>query len=294
MRSETASPSGGVSPTPPAAIFPVISDCRRIIDLSETAQALRQDFGIPLGCVGAPALVLDAPGGGKRGTGPGFLVCQESSAIQCGEKPEESQRSYIANWSLYPFPTSTAVEVGSAEFSQQYQCVADALSRWTFHFETLTFTTGCPVPPQVSPDMQPCAAVLWSTLNTIARLVMTDGKVVSCSQQGSRMAVAVNGNPVPGILVCDAGSAAIGNSALVKDHCGLALKSPGAADVWQFSPLPVSQGPVDSATFDTTAGTACVTAAGRPFTFTLATRAFTPGCGAAPSVTPAVEATTTP
>ncbi|HYM15811.1 MAG TPA: hypothetical protein VEZ14_09640 [Dehalococcoidia bacterium] len=58
---------------------------------------------------------------------------------------------------------------------------------------------------------------------------------------------------------------------------------PVSLDAWHFVALPVPSGPVDSAAFDTAAGTACLSVGAQHFTFTLATMSVTPGCGAAPA-----------
>jgi len=109
------------------------------------------------------------------------------------------------------------------------------------------------------------------------------GKPVSCGLYGNTVVGAVEGNPQPGILAC--GAPATDAVIDVSKYCGFYPGDSPVSGRWQFVPLPVASGPVDSATFATAAGTACLTVGMQSFTFTLATMAMTPGCGAQPAAT---------
>ncbi|MBF6600661.1 MAG: hypothetical protein IVW36_09135 [Dehalococcoidia bacterium] len=113
-------------------------------------------------------------------------------------------------------------------------------------------------------------------------------KPAACQQYGATVVGVTEGLPQPGVVVCGpAPSTESIYSRCLGDQFNIIRL--GAA--WQFIPLPIAAGPVESVTFDSSAGTACITAAGQAFTFTLATRSVLPGCGGAAAATAPPEAT---
>lgn len=189
--------------------------------------------------------------------------------IYVGPKPN------LVNWSFYPFPANDARLVGLPVFPQQYQCVGNATQLWAFHLGTHTYTPGCQPPPdETGVLLRPCDAFLYAGTQTTHELFVEHGKAVACGLFGSLVVGVVDGRPVPGLVVCDNAPSANAEQAAIR--CGFWYTP--TPTPWSFIALPVTSGPVESATFDTAAGTACVTAGGQSFTFTAASRTVTAGC----------------
>lgn len=221
---------------------------------------------------------------------PGFLECAQPPTATddyCGvglAPVIARDRSYAANWRFYPYPAADAKAVGLPAFPQLYQCVGNASRMWAFHFDTLTYTPGCTPPPSIVNGTTPCQGFLYIGMATTPGLYATYGKPVGCQVYGGTAVAVMGGNPQPGIVSC--GTVSPATDAQLRQVCGFNLGAPPVPiGAWQFIPLPVSSGPVTGATFDTAAGTACISAAGQSFTFTVATRAVTPGCAGAPAAT---------
>ena len=209
--------------------------------------------------------------------------------------PADVGASYLTNWILYPFPVGDAKADAPLVWQQQIQCVRSGANAWSFHLDSLTYTSGCPTPPPNFADA--CDSAMFQQVsNAIGELATLHGAFAACSESGSQLIIIVNGtqltdivpgtngDPAPGVIVCDAGTAIADNQANAKQVCGLG-SGPAQLAPWHFTPLPVAAGPVDSATFDTAAGTACITVGAQSFTFTVATSAVTPGCAGAPPAT---------
>jgi hypothetical protein len=189
--------------------------------------------------------------------------------------------SQIAHWHFYPFPVDNVTNASNWVGPQDYLCVQSPSETWTFHLDTFSYTPGCVEPPaEFGIDLRPCDAFLYSGAFTDPSLYLTYGKADACGLYGKTIVGIVHGHSPAGIVVCAAASDSTAFSA--SHYCGewegdLAVP---LRDRWQFTKLPIHTANIDSATFDTAAGTACITADGQPFTFTLATRAFTAGCAA--------------
>ncbi|MDE3095578.1 MAG: hypothetical protein KGK07_06215 [Chloroflexota bacterium] len=161
---------------------------------------------------------------------------------------------------------------------------------WTFHLDTLTYTTGCNVVDFLKLQHVPCDVFMYTGTASVLPLYQQHGKATACATFGNTVVGVLAGRPQPGPVVCDAPSSS--NPEGVFSYCGLGSTDyPPMTSRWQFVPLPVASGPVTGATFDSAAGTACVRVGAQAFTFTVATRAVTPGCAAG---TPAPAATATP
>jgi hypothetical protein len=126
--------------------------------------------------------------------------------------------------------------------------------------------------------------------NAVGTLATLHGAFVACSEIGSQLVVATDGtqltdvnpkmkgDPTPGVLVCDTGSAIAGKFPAAKAYCGL---GEGLAQLapWKFVSLTVAAGPVDSAIANVAAGTICLKVGARSFTYSTATSSVTEGCG---------------
>lgn len=229
--------------------------------------------------VGVPGSAADAR--------PGFATCAQPPTATddyCGVglAPTIDRSQLIDHWQFLPAPAADAKEVGAAAGPQQYQCVGNAAQLWAFHFDTLTYTAGCTPPPSFINGMTPCDAFLYVGLGTSPDLYATYGKPAGCQQLGENTLVGIlDGAPQPGVAVCGP----IIPADQIWNQCGLDTADHVNLGVWHFTPLPVASGPVDSATFDTAAGTACITVGAQSFTFTVATSAVTSGCAGAPPAT---------
>jgi hypothetical protein len=184
----------------------------------------------------------------------------------------------LTNWAFYPFPANDVGIVDEHEvFPQQYICVGNATELWSFHFDSRTYTPGC----RRAPDWQgifgrPCDTFLYVGTPTMSPLYAQHGKPAACAVLGTVIVGVMEGKPQPGIALCDTLTAADAERA--PRTCGISFDPALSPSPWSFFPLPVASGPIDNATFDTTAGTACVTAGGQSFTFTVPSRAVTAGC----------------
>ncbi len=231
---------------------------------------------------------LTVPGAARGDPRPGFLACEDpggGAAPVCGiPGPVTDPASHLTNWHFYPFPANDAHTVGYPVGAQEYQCVGNGKQLWTFHFDTHTFSSGCTVPPPIEGmALRPCDAFLYEGMYSDPPLLGSrgHGHPAFCGLIGTTVVGVVQGNPQPGLLVC-APSPGLNAEARSK-YCGFwASKRPVPASVWAFVPLPVAHGPVDSATFDTAAGSACLTVGGQRFTFNLRTMAVAPGCATTP------------
>ena len=266
--------------------------CFRITNpATPTAVELAQAHGNAFSCYALDRTLLVGVPGGSADPRPGFLQCAQPPAETddyCGvglAPVTAGDRSYAERWEFYPMPASDAQEVGEPVFPQQYQCVGNASQLWTFHFDTLTYTSGCTVPPSFATGATPCDSFLYLGMDTTPDLYATYGKPAACQLYGTSAVGVMDGHAEPGLIVCRSARTV----QQVRPMCGFDLGVPPVTlSVWQFVPLPVPAGPADSATFDTAAGTACVTVGAQSFTFTLATMAVTAGCapGAAATATP--------
>jgi hypothetical protein len=236
-------------------------------------------------------IFLYAKGGSDPRTG--FLVCVRPPAAMapyCGAgigPVLDQSASYAGNWQFYATPVDGVKELGGS-VPGRYECVGTTSQIWAFHLDSLTYTPGCMVPPDIANGSTPCWEFLYALVDSTPQLFMEHGKPAGCDVVDGSVVGVVNGSPQPGVAICQ--PAASSSTDQLFYACGLQQgeATPVTSSVWQFIPLPVSAGPVNSATFDTNAGTACITADGQAFTFTLATRAFSSGC---PGATPAATAT---
>lgn len=253
-----------------------------------TASELAQVHGAPISCEQVGRLVILGVNGGGSDTRPGFLGCAQPAASNedycgIGLSPDiSSQVSHAANWQFLPSPVASAREIGDPARPQLYQCVGDASSIWTFHFDTLQYTTGCTVPPtRPYPDSErACDEFLYvgvhTTTDQFYELYDQYGKADACAVYGSTIVGVLDGKPVPTLVICDGGAQTLPEA---ERACGFEFALPGVpSTVWQTASLPVSAGPVTSATFDTATGAACVTAGAQSFEFVLKTLQFTAGC----------------
>jgi hypothetical protein len=197
--------------------------------------------------------------------------------VDSGE-PLDAARSYLANWEFYPFPAPDARVVDEHPvFPQQYQCVGNAKELWSFHFDSLAYTAGCQRPPDWQGILgRPCDAFLYVGTPTTSALYAYYGKPVACDVIGTVVVGVMEGKPQPGVVVCDTLTATDAERA--SRTCGISFDPALSPSPWSFVPLPVASGPVDNASFNTTAETACVTAGGQSFTFAVASRSVTAGC----------------
>ena len=262
---------------------PIEATCRLIYNSgTQTAAALGQARGMPVGCFQLERLVVLRVPGAAADPRPGFLACAQPPAATddyCGVglAPVIARSgSYTEHWQFFPFPAADATLVGAPVLPQFYECVGNASQTWTFHLDTLTYTAGCTPPPSVVNGTTPCNNFLYVGMGTDPDLYATYGRPAACQLYGSTAVGVVDGNTQPGVIVC--GPAAAVDQ--IWSLCGFNPGVPVRLDVWRFVPLPVTTGPVDSATFDTAAGTACLTVGAQSFTFTLATMAVTAGCAA--------------
>lgn len=257
-----------------------------------TEAAIEVQHGLITGCISTapPMLVVrGAPAGDPR---PGILICAGTPAVarpDCGAGlrvpvSQSRNQSHAQEWRFYPFPAPGATLVGSTVFPQQYQCVGTDTQLWTFHLDTFAYTPGCLVPPGGPSGFltAPCDFFMYESTESTAPIYNSHGKAVGCGLLGGAVVGVVDGKPGPGIALCS--GAAAPSVSVVDAYCGF-IPLNNEASHWQFIPLPVASGPVTGATFDTAAGTACISAAGQSFTFTVATRAVTPGCAGAPAAT---------
>lgn len=268
--------------------LPMDSTCSLINkSATPTAAALAQAHGNPISCYQVDrTVIVSVPGGDDQR--PGFLQCAQppdATEDYCGVELAPviaRDRSYADNWQFLPFPAADAREVGLAAFPQLYECVGNSSQTWTFHFDTLMYTQGCTPPPSIEYGTTPCDGFLYVGMGTTPDLYATYGKPAGCQLYGTTAIGVMDGRPQPGLIVCGP----VSSVEQLRPVCGFDLGGPPVAlSVWKFIPLPVAPGPVTGATFDTAAGTACVTAAGQSFTFTLATMAVTAGCSPAPAAT---------
>ncbi len=270
--------------------------------------------GQPNGCPNGPRLsqlrmviwgaVPGVAGGDPRA---GFLHCERPPNYQgpyCGLLSAVSEVSrLLANWHFYSFPAADAHPIGYIVWPQAYRCVGNASQLWTFHLDTGAYTPGCTVPPGAlisrrlggwlpsAIEQRPCDAFLDLGNSTLTPLFAQHGSAAFCGLFGGTLLGVVNGStradvvgesPQPGLLVCRAPQP---QGIAIAEHCGW-LNSNGALlapwdlflDHWTFVPLPVARGPVDSATFDTAAGIACLTVASQRFTFDIHSLTVRAGC----------------
>jgi hypothetical protein len=196
--------------------------------------------------------------------------------------------SYLANWTLYPFPAPDAKANTSLVYQQQLQCVTSGASAWSFHLDTRTYTAGCKAPPATFDD--PCDSVMFEQVsNAVGTLATLHGAFVGCSEIGSHLIVAVNGtqltdvvpgttgDPAPGLVVCDAGTDIASSHAAAKQHCGLG-RGPAQLATWKFVPLPVASGPIDSVSTNIPLAELCLEVGTRSFSYAAATGAVSEGC----------------
>ena len=210
---------------------------------------------------------------------PGFMICTPPSGNpgpDCGIYV--GARAYLANWSFFPFPASDAGIVDlHPVFPQRYLCVGNATELWAFHFDSRTYTAGCRRAPDWTGIFgRPCDTFLYVGTPTTSPLYAQHGKPVACAAIGTMIVGVMEGNPQPGMVVCDTLTAT--NAERASKTCGISFDPELSPNPWSFVPLPVAEGPADGATFDTGSGTACVAARGQSFTFTVASRAITTGC----------------
>ena len=261
---------------------------------SLTAAILAEAHGSPISCDQLNRMMLLGVPGSSSDPRPGFLACaQPVSATDdfCGVglAPVIASQSEVDQWQFLPFPGPDAKEVGDPVDPQLYRCVGNGSQLWTFHFDTLTYTSGCKLPPPNPYPAQglPCDEFLYFGLHTTPdqfdELYDRYGKAAACGLYGTTVVGVVDGNPAPGFVVCSGTARTIADT---RQSCGFEPGLPGVSlDVWHFIPLPVAAGPVDGATFDTAAGSACVTVGAQSFTFTLATMSVTAGCGSGAAAT---------
>jgi hypothetical protein len=253
--------------------------------VTKTVQDLAAAHGGPSACtIAGRSLALFVTGG--TDPRPGFVVCSRppaATAPYCGAgigPALDRVTSHAANWQFYPAPGNGVMDIGGS-VPGQYDCVGVGSQLWTFHLDSLTYTAGCNVPPDITNGGgTPCWEFQYALVDSTPALFKEHGKPAGCDVIAGSVVGVVDGSPQPGVVVCQ--PTVPSNSDELFASCGLqeGEPTPVTSSVWQFIPLPVTAGPVASATFDTAAGTACITADGQPFTFTLATRAFTPGCAA--------------
>ncbi len=281
--------------TPPAGLPHGFTPCKILSNaIGATADAIVRTHGTSVACQSnfAGAMILQVIGrssalrpGDVVDARPGYMVCAPPAGHTgpyCGAAltpgDDDFKTSYAANWRLYPFPAADAKEVGRA--APFYQCIGNDRQLWTFHLETFAYTPGCNVPP----------TTLTTACDSFMYIGATDlqayqyGKPAACAMFGSVIMGIEDGEPQPGVEICTAPAGS--DSWSLFHYCSLRLGEPPTTGHWQSVAIPVASGPVDHATFDTAAGTACVTVGGQAFTFTLASMAVTPGCRAAQAATP--------
>lgn len=305
--SATPSPYAGTVTALRTPESPADTTCKIFYNtVTKTAAELASLHGANSGCgpttdkPGDRTYVLIAIGGSDPRLG--FVVCTrppDATAPYCGigiGPALDRTTSYLKNWTFYPLPDGATKYVGDESGPGEYQCVGNDTQLWAFQFDTLTYTKGCVVPPfSANGGSTPCEVFQYrGGAETAPDLYHTWGKPAACQQFDTTIVGVTNGLPQPGVVVCGPAS----STELIYNRClgqGPPATPMPLASAWQFLPLPIPAGPVESATFDTTAGTACITAAGQAFIFTLATRSLAAGCGAAtPTLSPAPAATGTP
>ncbi len=287
LQAATSTPA----PTSPAE---QVSPCKIVSTATgATASEIEQTHGVTGGlCLTtvAGAIVVQSQGQAAGDPRPGYSVCAPPAGhtgpycgVGLGAGDDVFNTSYAANWTFYPFPAADVRELGLAS-PQDYICIGNAMHTWTFHLDTFTYTTGCNAPPPINGiALRLCDAFLYLGAGTTPPLYEEHGKAVACAMFGGTPVGVVAGNPVPGLVVCEplAGASVVEAS----KYCGFASPPP-EPNHWTFVPLPVAAGQVGSATFDTGAGTACVTVGAQSFTFTLATMSVTAGCAPGAAATP--------
>lgn len=269
--------------------LPMESTCYMISNpATPTAIELAHAHGYAVSCYQLGRVVVIGVPGGASDSRPGFLACAQPPAAvddYCGvglAPVIARDRSYADRWQFLPFPATDAKEVGVPVFPQQYQCVGNGSQTWTFHLDTFSYSSGCTPPPSTINGWTPCDGFLYLGMGTAPDLYATYGKPAGCQLFGNTAVGVVDGKAQPGVIVCGP----VTPVAQIRKVCGFDLGVPLVnLDAWRFVPLPVASGPVASATFDTAAGTACLTVGAQSFTFTLATKAVTPGCTPTPAAT---------
>jgi hypothetical protein len=208
-----------------------------------------------------------------------------AQGFECGLGESESgvvsPTSRISHWQFFALPSADLREAGAPVYPQDYQCLSGGGgASWTFHLDTFRYTQGCKQPPdEAGIALRPCDAFLYAGAFTTPPIYRTYGKAFACGLYGKTVVGVVHGSVPVGVAVCAPPADASAFDA--SRSCGFFGGDPaiplGAR--WQFTAVPMYTANIDSAMFDTNAGTACITADGQTFTFTLATRAFTAGCG---------------
>ena len=288
LSATTALPAETTTASAPPGDGPALSACQLLAHVANaTAQDVFQRHGATGSCDNGPPIILSVPGSATGDSRPGYLVCerpQDASGQYCGfdsGEPPDTGHSYLQNWDFYPFPVDDAVRVGLAVWPQEYQCIGNATQLWTFHLDTYTYTPGCHVIDFSKLQHVPCDSFLYSPSAATHPLLEEHGKADACGTFGDTVVGVLDGKPQPGLVACSAPRSSDPDA--VFNFCGLGVEQSAATDHWQFVALPVAAGPVDAATFDTAAGTACVTVGAQSFTFTLATRSVTDGCAGSPA-----------
>jgi hypothetical protein len=285
--SASAAASNGVASQAAYTPFaPTPTACQILYNgAGRTAIDIMRQHGKPDQCApGGWRTTVTVPGDASGDPRPGFLICQRPDdakgaycGLAAGEPAADVSNSYLANWAFYPFPANDAHLVGSPVGPGQYQCVGNASQFWTFHFDSYTYTQSCKVPPDTQGIfLRPCDAFLYWSTKTTQEIFAQYGKPVACAVIGTVVVGVMEGKPQPGVVVCDTLTSTDAEQA--SRNCGISFDPALSPSPWSFVPLPLASGPVDNATFDTKAGTACVTARGQSFIFTVASRAVTPGC----------------
>lgn len=223
------------------------------------------------------AIFLMVNGSPEADPRPGYMVCRppKESSIQlyCVDPPASGDP--LAHWSFYPLPIADLKEVGRDAGPQEYQCLGDNSGLWTFHYDTLTFTRGCVVPPDWQGiGLRPCDAFMYAGVDTTPLLFLQYGRPIACALEGRTVVGVTRGQPQPGVVICR--PPADPGTLEASTYCGF-LAGP-VPDRWQFVALPVASGSVMTATITTTVGAACVTVDSGAFTLDLTTLAISKGC----------------
>lgn len=274
----TAVSSSVPSPQAPADSCTVLSN-------RPTGHDIETRYGHYGFCDPGSPIILQTDGNGTQPAG--FLICDPQSGGPCGaaNAQAESTQSYIDHWVFYPFPTAHGQLSGNPVWPQEYQCITDGSNSWAFHFDTKTYTSGCPAaPPENGISLRPCDAFEFSVTRSTAPLYKTYGHPAACSLFGSTIVGMMNGRPIPGVLTCDGLPGTTPSD--VSLACGFNDAVPASAR-WSFTALPVAAGPVSDVTFDQQAGTVCISIGAQSFTFALASMSVGAGCTSSPTDTTA-------